>query len=204
MLVLHLHGNDDYVVLHYFCGLHGRPYQADPVAGPNGLIRCLIAQMLCTGHIFKLDFINTPWFAQSLQSHSLDMLCHTFSQLVEQLPPSTVVLCILDGVTEFESEEWWNEFSDVLLIFNRLGTNPATRPIFKPLLTTPFSRGLIDSSLQARYTLTLEPTDVSGVYAFPERSMPDELSSTSRLEYFSRRMQLNRADEDSEDSDEDD
>ncbi|KAJ5580214.1 uncharacterized protein N7459_006199 [Penicillium hispanicum] len=204
MFVLHLHGNDNYIVLHYFCGLHGTLYQADSVAGPNGLIRSLIAQMLCTRHKFDLEFINTPWFAQSIQTHSLSMLCHTFSQLVEQLPRDTVILCILDGVTEFESEQWWADFRDVLDALNRLGTDPESRPIFKPLLTTPFARGLIDFNLQARYSLTLQPTGSVDGYGFSERSMPHELSQASRLDYFNMRMQMNRADdEDSYDSDDD-
>ncbi|KAI9041895.1 uncharacterized protein KD926_006441 [Aspergillus affinis] len=202
-----LDNNDDCIVLHHFCGLHGARYHSDPAAGPNGLIRSLLAQMLHTGREFNLDFINTPQFTDDIQTHSLKMLCHTFSQLVEQLPRNITIICILDGVSEFASQQWSTEFSDVLLILNRLITSPALRPIFKLLCTTPFSAGgpLIDRQLKVHYSLRLQPSGVHDGYAFSERSLLDVTSQGARLDHFRMRMLANRAnEEDDSESDDDD
>ncbi|KAK1144152.1 hypothetical protein N8T08_005814 [Aspergillus melleus] len=208
MFALKLLDNDDgCTVLHHFCGLHGARYHTDPATGPNGLIRSLLAQMLHTGREFNLDFINTPQFTRDIQTHSLKDLCHTFSQLVEQLPRNITIICILDGVSEFASQQWSTEFSDILLILNRLITNPALRPIFKLLCTTPFSTGglLIDRQLEVHYSLRLQPCGIYDGYALSERSLPDVTSQGARLDHYRMRMLANRAnEEDDSESDDDD
>ncbi|KAH8434347.1 uncharacterized protein LDX57_011995 [Aspergillus melleus] len=201
-----LDNNDGCIVLHHFCGLHGARYHTDPVAGPNGLIRSLLAQMLHTGREFNLDFINTPQFTRDIQTHSLKDLCHTFSQLVEQLPRNITIICILDGVSEFASQQWTTEFSDVLLILNRLIMNPALRPIFKLLCTTPFSTGgpLIDRQLEVHYSLRLQPCGIYDGYALSERSLPDATSQGARLDHYRMRMLANRANEEDDSESDDD
>ncbi|KAL3428932.1 hypothetical protein BDV09DRAFT_181249 [Aspergillus tetrazonus] len=125
---------DQTIVLHHFCGLHRSSHDpTDPIPGPNGLMRSLIAQILRTGRRFNLSFINTRSFAHDICMHSLQMLCHTFSLLVEDLPHSTTIICILDGVSEFASQQWREEMTDVLLILERLVTNSGLRANFKLL-----------------------------------------------------------------------
>ncbi|PWY87580.1 hypothetical protein BO70DRAFT_427502 [Aspergillus heteromorphus CBS 117.55] len=219
MFALQLHNTADknhYIVLHHFCGLHGSSHsQNDPIPGPNGLIRSLITQILLhtNNHQFNLDFFNTPDFVAEIKAHSLKMLCHTFSQLIEQLPRHTTIVCILDGISELASRQWGpDEFSDVLLILNRLVTNQALRPAFKILSTTPFITGgtLIEQMLGSHYSLCLQPCAVYDGYGFSERSMPGLPEQARREDYFRRQMRANRErqmeeedDDDDSDSDED-
>ncbi|KUL82565.1 hypothetical protein ZTR_09374 [Talaromyces verruculosus] len=184
------------IVLHYFCGLHGSRYNAlDSLSGPNGLIRSILAQLLQTGWRFDLDFINTKSFVYELENHSLQMLCHTFHQLIEQLPRKFSVICILDGLSEFASERFGGELADVLLILNRLANHSALRPNFKLLATTPFAQDRwLGQQLTVNYPLKLHSAVEDGYRTgFTERSFPDLVSRGGRLDHFRMRMQRNRA-----------
>ncbi|KAL4971738.1 hypothetical protein BDW66DRAFT_155362 [Aspergillus desertorum] len=187
------------IVLHHFCGLHGSRHNAlDTYSDPSGLIRSLLAQLLQTGRRFNLDFINTKNFVQDLENHNLQMMCYTFLQLFEQLPRKTTVVCILVGLSEFTSQRFGDELADVLHIMNRLVTNPALRPNFKLLGTTPLSRDvLLDHHLTVNYPLELLRGAVEDGYgsAFTERSFHDLVSQGDRLDHFRMRMRMNRATE---------
>ncbi|KAL5041338.1 hypothetical protein BDW71DRAFT_217925 [Aspergillus fruticulosus] len=205
------HRQDQTIVLHHFCGLHRSSHDpTDPIAGPNGLMRSLVAQILRTGRRFNLGFINTRSFAHDICMHSLQMLCHTFSLLVEDLPRSTTVICILDGVSEFTSQQWREEMTDVLLILERLVTNSALRANFKLLCTTLFVRGGLVDQLTVHFPLELHPwAYADDGYGLSERSLARAIDQGDRLDYFRQRMRMNQAmekeyssdDEDSEESD---
>jgi hypothetical protein len=191
--------DEQIIVLHYFCGLHAsRHNPLDSLAGPNGLIRSILAQILQINRRYNLDFINTRSFVHDLETHNLQMLCHTFHQLIEQLPRKVTVVCILDGLSEFASQQFSADLADVLHILNRLVTHPALRPNFKLLGTTPFARtSLLDQQLAVQYPLELQRCAVEDGYGsgLTERSVHDLVSQSDRLDHFRMRMGLNRATE---------
>ncbi|KAL3444128.1 hypothetical protein BJX65DRAFT_311267 [Aspergillus insuetus] len=120
------------------------------------------------------------------QCITLHMLCHTFSQLVEQLRGSVTIICILDGR---------DDFSDVLLILDCLATNPVLR--FKLLCTTPFAScdRLIEQRLDVQYSLRLQPSAVSNEREFSQRSLPTAAASAGCFGYYRAQMQRNEEDQ---------
>lgn len=90
-IYLNLSKTTNYINLHETSGHRS--------AGPTGLIRSLIAQLLLSGITFSMDFICTRPWADEIQSHSLRTLCSTFRQLVGELSRTTTVVCIIDGFT---------------------------------------------------------------------------------------------------------
>ncbi|KAL4982898.1 hypothetical protein BDW68DRAFT_182100 [Aspergillus falconensis] len=155
--------NTNAIVLHHFCGLHEIGGEG-AVTGPNGLIRSLIFQLLFSGrHKFNLDFmdfINTRQLADDILSQSRRMLCHTFRQLIEQLPPRQTVISIVDGITGLEYGPWLDDLWDVVFILNKLVTDPAIRPNFKLLVTMPFADEVVDRTIMENQRLVL-PSDLS-------------------------------------------
>ncbi|KAL3490118.1 hypothetical protein BJX62DRAFT_238413 [Aspergillus germanicus] len=99
------------------------------------------------------------------------MLCHTFSQLVEQLRGSVAIMFILKGelASSNVSEQWRDDFSDVLLIHNRLAANSALR--FKLLCKAPFAScdRLTEQRFDVHYSLRLQPSAVSDDGGFIKR-----------------------------------
>ncbi|KAE8152985.1 hypothetical protein BDV25DRAFT_47977 [Aspergillus avenaceus] len=199
-LSLNLSKHSDSLVLHFFCGLHESP--SSSTAGPSGLIRSLIAQLLLTRATFGLDFINTRAFAESICSHSVYDLCHTFRQLIEQLPKSAVVVCIIDGIVRFESDAWFADLMEVIHTLNQILANPALHPVIKLLVTSPYAQsGHTGRALMAHHRLTLRSGNGGNGYAITDRSL---LSGMSRVDEYRLKVQANRRRLDSEEEDSED
>ena len=96
-LALSLSQNPECFVLHYFCSLNDNP--SHPLTGPQGLIQSFMTQLLHTGWLFDQDFINMCSYKDDIVLHSVEALCFTFWQLVEQLLVNKCVLCIIDNIT---------------------------------------------------------------------------------------------------------
>ncbi|KAL2841162.1 hypothetical protein BJY01DRAFT_236498 [Aspergillus pseudoustus] len=194
-LSLNLSKNTDFIVLLFVCGLHDA--SEDPIAGPSGLIRSLIAQLLLTGRDFNLDFINTRQFSESIHANDLPSLNHTFRQLIEQLPTNVTVVCIIDGLIRFESPAWLADLTDVVFTLNQIIYNPALHPIVKLLVTTPFANSQhVGNLIQAHRSVILRQTVVSGGYGIAERSIADR---RDRLREY--RMAMDRSGDSEGDSD---
>ncbi|KAJ5410654.1 uncharacterized protein N7487_005013 [Penicillium crustosum] len=187
--------NKPTIMLHYFCGLHrSRHNRVDSLVGPSGLIRSFLAQLLQTGRRFNLDFINTKDFVHQLEAHNIQKLCSTFLELIEQLPRKATIICILDGLSEFTSQQFKDELVDVVHILNRLVTHRTLHPNFKLLCTTPFARDrFLDQELNVEYPLQLQHA-IEDIYepAFTERAFENLTSQTDRLDYCRMRMRMNQ------------
>ncbi|KAL4886279.1 hypothetical protein BJY04DRAFT_213811 [Aspergillus karnatakaensis] len=200
LFVLGLRQNTNFIVLHHFCGLHEKGY----LAGPNGLMRSLLCQLLHSGHRFNLDFINTPDFADEIKSNSLRALCHTFSQLIERLPPGQTVVCIVEGVSSLETSHWLRQLCDVIFMLNGLVANTALRPVFKLLVTTPFNHGIIDGEIMDHQRLILQPEGFyGGGSEISDQLVWDEIAQANRLKYYERLMLMSDDDDDDDDEDDD-
>lgn len=82
----------------FFCGLHMK--SKDPDSGLGGLMRSLLAQLLVTYPDFNLSIIQR---LRDIDSNSVSSLCEIFSTLIMQIPPQTMVFCMIDGITLHES-----------------------------------------------------------------------------------------------------
>jgi hypothetical protein len=195
---LNLSKNSPCIVLRFFCGLHEA--HNGPIHGPNGLIRSFLTQLLLTSFSFNLDFINTRDFFEGIKSHSLRDLCSVFRQLIEQLPPSARVVCIIDNVNSFECDSGIADLKDVFYILGMIMTNPYLRPVVKLLATTPFSQRLItEQEIYNPRHVFLRPV-VVGAQRMNERNIGNLCVGRSHEEYLMKMRKY--AEEESEDDDE--
>ena len=94
----------------------------EPFAGPAGLLRSLLVQLLVSWprtapqpNLDILDRIPQLWLG--VRQHEVNALCQLFHEVMLQLPPDCKVLCILDGVSCYETEAWGWE--DELLVLTQ-------------------------------------------------------------------------------------
>lgn len=120
-------------IAYFFCGAHST--FGDPVGGPAGLVRCLIAQLLAVGE-FDIDFIHSGLWNEQLQRGSLAALCGLFRELVAQFSDSTL-FCIVDGVSLFETEQWRRQMQELLRSLTLLAGDEDLGVVFKFLVNSP-------------------------------------------------------------------
>lgn len=120
-------------MVYFFCGTHNT--SSDPIGGPAGLIRCLITQLL-TLREFDIDFVRFGLGNEQLQQENLAALCGVFKGLVTQLP-GTILFCIIDNVSLFETEPWRSQMQDVLRSLTLLAEDKLLGAVFKLLVTSP-------------------------------------------------------------------
>jgi hypothetical protein len=103
MLAQSLADNADFPVLRFFCGMH-TDEGSDRLTGPSGMVKSLIGQLLdfITQREQNIDLsflgnLSTKRFLKNVRS-----LVDLFVQMVNQLPRSYAVFCIVDSI-------WWYE-----------------------------------------------------------------------------------------------
>ncbi|KAL2760258.1 hypothetical protein ACRALDRAFT_2024281 [Sodiomyces alcalophilus JCM 7366] len=108
------------IVLHHFCGAHKSP--SDPLAGPLGLIRSLVMQLLVYPDLPAptLAFVDAElshWLAQ----HDLGALLHCFNRILRQSPRESRVFCVIDGISEFETmlHGWRDQVYEIVMCLQR-------------------------------------------------------------------------------------
>lgn len=94
------------LTLRYFCAEHG-PYSASASSSPAAsmmasLLGQLVSHMLSRSLEVELVFLK-PGQWEALARRSLTAMCTVFYELVAQLPPETVLLCVLDEVALYET-----------------------------------------------------------------------------------------------------
>lgn len=124
-------------VLKYFCGEH-RPYTGEPLASsPTGMMASLIAQLI--GQMvdravnIDLSFLtNADW--ANVKKLKLSVLCTIFKKLISQLPRESVLLCILDEGSLYDTGALRSDADDMFRRITRL-VKKHDRGVFKLLLT---------------------------------------------------------------------
>ncbi|KAI1362584.1 hypothetical protein F5Y08DRAFT_270953 [Xylaria arbuscula] len=130
-------------VLFFTCGAHIEP--EDILAGPCGIVRSLIGQLLVSWptHGPDLSFtddVDSLLFA--VQENSIDALCYLFQELLRQLPPESVVYCIIDGVSMYETSylNRKDDMDSLVEVFRDLTSvfpiHEAPGPVIKVLLAS--------------------------------------------------------------------
>lgn len=99
--------NSDFVLYH-FCGLHYN--KSGNLEGPLGLIRSLLGQLLQAwprDNLPDAQLETNPRDIGSGQTESEVLAtCQMFQRLVSVLPPGTTIHCIIDGISELDTELW--------------------------------------------------------------------------------------------------
>ena len=91
----------------FFCGCH---IIRDEYFGGAVMIRSLIAQLL---RQFPFAAIEGD-FGSVIDLDNTNQLCHYFIQLIRRLPSNMTVFCLIDGIKEYEREDYLHGMDDVI------------------------------------------------------------------------------------------
>jgi hypothetical protein len=124
-------------VIKYFCSLHREvdtPMRAPPTANMMAsLVGELLAQMLAREVEIDVSFL-TKTDLKNVEGLDLDILCNIFRELILQMPPKTVVFCVLDEVVLYETAELGIDTDKIMRRLTRLVAKD-TDVVFKLLVT---------------------------------------------------------------------
>ena len=121
--------------VHYFCGLHDT--RSDDLNGPRGLLRSLLAQLVSL-YTFRVGFTDNSDY-HAFQRFDTTRLCYMFSELVKDLPEGFVLVCIIDGVSLYETSEWAEDLRMILEMLNSITRDLNVYALFKVLATSPMT-----------------------------------------------------------------
>lgn len=173
-------------VLYHFCGLHYN--KSGNLEGPSGLIRSLLGQLL---RAWPRDQPPGIQFEKSLldveSGHTesdVRAACQIFQRLVSVLPPGTTIHCIIDGVSEFDTD-LWQRSRYLKMVINCLrasvmssGTSGGHEAYLKVLMTcTNSSSKAMREILTGEHQISLEAGDFLSQSLSPlsPASLTDEL-----------------------------
>ncbi|KAJ0122198.1 hypothetical protein J7T55_002710 [Diaporthe amygdali] len=146
------------LTLRYFCAEHshyGREHQnLSPAATMMAsLTGQLVSHMLSRSVAVDLSFLEPENWAV-LEENNLKVICTVFFELVKQLPPNTILLCILDEVGLYETGVPKRDADTVVRRLVRL-VEASDEIVFK-LLVTCRGRALGIGQYFTRHTLDLD------------------------------------------------
>ena len=118
--------------IHYFCGLHDK--NSDDPNGPSGLLRTLLAQLVSL-YNFQVGFTDNSDYHQ-FQRFDITRLCSMFGELVKELPAGFILVCVIDGVSLYETSEWARDLRSILETLNSLTRDQNVQAAFKVLATS--------------------------------------------------------------------
>lgn len=133
--------SDSIVALHFFCSLHSCSDSEDVNAGPLGLMRSILAQLIRQADIST--WIRRPQILS--QDNRVESISQLFKSLLTEIDPGKTIFLIIDNVSEFEGvtwNEWSNQIQHVftslyhLVHDDRGGQEARRRPKIKVLLTS--------------------------------------------------------------------
>lgn len=141
--------------IYFFCGMHDN--LQDPICGPQGMIRSLIIQILRQFDV-NLEFISML-LRPLIEKLNLRALCDCLGKLVKQLPARTVIFCVVDGISFFETTLWTNDTAKVIGDLRDLAYDNETGAIFKLLVTSPRRSKHVASIFEPETRLNISASD---------------------------------------------
>ncbi|KAF6809111.1 hypothetical protein CMUS01_13744 [Colletotrichum musicola] len=147
-----------FIGLVFFCGRH---LAWDEHRGGSAMIGSLIAQLL---RQFSFAAVQPdPWISlQDLEGGDVEVLCHVFSLLVRQLPSNTIVVCFIDGICLYETEDYLSGMDVVVMsLLNLVEQSAPDRASFKLLITSPLP------TLEVRKVFDPEPDALLHMQTLP-------------------------------------
>ena len=122
------------IVQHFFCSLHTSSGK-DTMADATGLIKSFSFQLLQRDAPWDLSFLSSTDIEKLRENH-LETICTLFRGLLQQLPDTTFLFWMIDGINYYERSERRQDFLQVIhellgMIKDRNGV------IIKLLLTCP-------------------------------------------------------------------
>jgi hypothetical protein len=133
-LVQELNGNHFARTISFFCGLHNLPN--DDMAGPQGLMRSLVAQLLSMSDM-GCDVHLASSHLDAVSRHDVGALCDLLHQLLTRNRLGTILFCIVDGISLFEVDGWRDDVQLVAWRLVGLAADPRLGATFKLIMTSP-------------------------------------------------------------------
>ncbi|RGP68714.1 hypothetical protein FSPOR_5185 [Fusarium sporotrichioides] len=122
-----------FISLVFFCGRHlvWNDYHGGVV-----MIRSLIAQIL---RQFPSQYLNPDVHNFLQNTENIDSLCNLFRLLVSQIPARLPVVCLIDGINCYETDDYLDDMTTVVLSLVELvdTSSYGNSTCFKLLLTSP-------------------------------------------------------------------
>lgn len=170
LLIKYLEGKEPAISIYHFCGRHIS--SRDPIQGPQGLMRSLIFQVV---RLFdsqvNLSFATSHRYREQLKSHSIRTLCECFASIIKQLPPETVLFCIIDNIDCFEKPQWAEDCRFVIREIQDLLYEDEVGPVFKLLVTSPGRSRYVGATFTSQCRLLLSSAGFAGRNNPTEREM---------------------------------
>jgi hypothetical protein len=151
------------IVLNFFCGQHVAFH--DPLRGPNGLLGSLICQLLLSPNTLEpnLEILDQQEIYNELHRHDLHTLLHLFQELVRQIPQGTLIFCIIDGLSEYETR-MENSAENLRSVIQGLQSilHDQFGPIIKVLMTSAHRSTDIMKQIPAEQCVSLRAGNMPG------------------------------------------
>ncbi|KAF4454437.1 hypothetical protein F53441_3064 [Fusarium austroafricanum] len=119
----------------FYCGLHDN-CEVDKHTGGRAIIQSFICQLLCQ-YDFSTSISAGDVRPELLYRGDIDELCCLFERLVFQLPRSTLLVCLIDGIVYYERDEFKESMAHVLVTILRISQEQKTNATVKVLVTSP-------------------------------------------------------------------
>ncbi|KUI60968.1 hypothetical protein VP1G_08146 [Cytospora mali] len=155
--------------LTFFCGLHTDSI-TDRHTGGLALIQSFICQLLCQFD-FSRKLPTSMIVKEMVQKGDIHELCGLFKQLVNLLPNSVVLVCLIDGILYYEREEFLEDMGHVLVTILRISSEQSTKATVKVLITSP-----------TRTTEARKPFRDDLIVSMDALALPGMVASKGRLE----------------------
>lgn len=191
-----------YLPLVHFCGSHIEG--DDRLKGAGGMLRSLLFQLLQRGPFDDAVLGEPGADLEQVSKGRLPALCKLLVWLVHRLPEEVVVVCVIDGISHYETDEFEEDMLEVLDCLLRLARNRRVDASVKLLVTSPTTT----DSVQDRFCeedddcfislAELRDTMHASNSRLLEEDSDDRGQSTDRGEYNGSEVE----DEEEEDDDE--
>jgi len=158
-LIASMRKEQQFVVLHHFCGLHSR--LNDTASGPRGMVWSLCSQLVLLLTQQKKEVVYFPGmndaFLEDIGRHDFFALCLLFEALFYQFDERLTVYCVLDNISEFETSMggWSSDLSEFVGVLQRIAGEEAQGPILKVLMTAPHKSIQIYRQLELESQISL-------------------------------------------------
>ena len=132
-LIQALRTRDRYISLVFFCGYH---IEDDELADGQVMMKSLINQVL-RQQTFDISLLHQYVDLEGIWRGDIRQLCALFELLVQQLARETTVVCLIDSIVYYETDEFEADMLEVLRCLLNLVRDGGLQPTFKVLITTP-------------------------------------------------------------------
>ncbi|KAF4808398.1 hypothetical protein CGCSCA5_v012386 [Colletotrichum siamense] len=152
-----------YISLVFFCGRH---LVWDEYQGGSAMIRSLISQLLCQA-VFSPFPPHPKHSLRDIEEHGLGTLCDIFCWLLEKLPSTVHVFCMIDGISLYE-DRFLDGMDTVImqLVSMAQGSGGQGFPDFKLLITSP------RPTLEVRKAFNSGDSEILHMQSFPAVGEP--------------------------------